>query len=78
MHKYLHISQNERTLRLLKALRSCDQIALRLGLGREWNGVHYVQINGIYTEPDYLNGRCFADFVMRTTEPRRTQVEIPF
>jgi hypothetical protein len=42
---------------------------LRLGLGRAWHpdknhpqDRHYVQINGIYTFPDYLDGKCFADF----------------
>jgi hypothetical protein len=23
----------------------------------------YLQVNGIYTFPDYLEGKCFADFL---------------
>jgi hypothetical protein len=39
---------------------------LRIGLSRGWKKHPercYVQVTGIYTFPDYLNGRCFADFV---------------
>ncbi len=34
---------------------------LRLGLTREFNGWCWLQVNGIYTLPDYLVGQCFAD-----------------
>jgi len=37
-------------------------VYLRLGLGRRFRGWHYLQVNGIYTFPDYLQGRCYADF----------------
>ncbi len=57
----------------------CDQIGIRLehqlqnstvylriGLARGW-GEHpdrcYLQINGVYSFPDYLGEHCFADFV---------------
>lgn len=35
---------------------------LRLGLGRPFQGRCWLQVNGVYTFPDYLNGRCFNDF----------------
>jgi len=39
---------------------------LRIGLARPTDPRHpgfcHLQINGVYTFPDYLNGRCFADF----------------
>jgi hypothetical protein len=43
---------------------------LRIGLTRGWNidphlpHTHcYLQITGVYSIPDYLDGRCFADFL---------------
>lgn len=45
-----------------------NEIWLRLGLGRPFkkdahtNARCYLQVNGIYTFPDYLEGKCFADF----------------
>jgi hypothetical protein len=40
-------------------------VYLRIGLARGWH-LHpdrcYLQITGIHTFPDYLDGRCFADF----------------
>ena len=35
---------------------------LRVGLTRNFFGWHWIQINGIYTFPDYLAGQSFADF----------------
>jgi hypothetical protein len=38
---------------------------LRIGLARQWERFPdrcYLQITGIYTFPDYLRGRCYADF----------------
>lgn len=56
---------------------------LRLGLARAWHpdadhpkDRHHLQINGIYTFPDYLDGKCFADF--RPSEPEDAFDEIPF
>ena len=45
-----------------RAVLSADEVYLRLGLGRRFHGWHYLQVNGIYTFPDYLQGRCYADF----------------
>jgi hypothetical protein len=43
-----------------------SQVFLQLGLARGgWDqhpGFCHLQINGVYTFPDYLDGRCFADF----------------
>jgi len=50
---------------LLEALRGADDLYLRVGLARGW-GEHpdrcHLQINGVYPFPDYLGGRCSADF----------------
>lgn len=49
----------------LFALLDTSDVYLRLGLARGWREHPdrcYLQITGIYTFPDYLAGRCFADF----------------
>lgn len=41
------------------------KIYLRLGLARRWEKFPdrcYLQVTGVYTFPDYLEGRCFTDF----------------
>ena len=49
-------------------LKSADRLYLRLGLARPWLNPKtgklgcWMQITGIYTFPDYLGGRSFADF----------------
>lgn len=50
-----------------------SQVYLRIGLARHWHPDHeqpknrcYLQITGVYTFPDYLGGRCFADFPPQT------------
>lgn len=52
----------------------------RIGLTRGFNPDRnqpqdrcYLQITGVYTFPDYLEGRCFADF-----PPQQPEEEIPF
>jgi hypothetical protein len=40
-------------------------VALRIGLARGWERHPdrcYLQITGVYTDPDYLSGHCYADF----------------
>ena len=56
--------------RRLTAQLRASQVYLRIGLARKWHPDHdqpqnrcYLQITGVYTFPDYLEGRCFADFV---------------
>ncbi|MBN1148535.1 MAG: hypothetical protein JXA78_14850 [Anaerolineales bacterium] len=49
---------------LTEKLKSC-QLYLRIGLARGWKMFPercYIQITGVYTFPDYLEGKTFADF----------------
>jgi len=42
-----------------------SQVYLRIGLARGWEKYPdrcFIQMTGVYTFPDYLNGRTFADF----------------
>jgi hypothetical protein len=44
---------------------------LRIGLGRGWADhpeCCFLQINSVFSFPDYLDGRCFADFVLNGHE----------
>ncbi len=44
---------------------SAGQVFLRIGLSRGWvkhPDRCYLQITGVHTFPDYLKGKCFADF----------------
>jgi hypothetical protein len=57
---------NEMVSSYLKILLStADRVFLRIGLSRGW-ARHpdrcYLQINGVYSFPDYLGGQCFGDF----------------
>jgi len=53
---------------LISSLRSAGRIYLRLGLARPFRITPiaeprcYLQVTGIYTFPDYLQGKTFADF----------------
>jgi hypothetical protein len=50
---------------MLATLREADRLYLRVGLARGWGDQPercHLQINGVYPFPDYLDGRCFADF----------------
>lgn len=47
---------------LSRKLNAAQRIYLRLGLGREFKDEFWLQVNGIYSFPDWLEGRCFADF----------------
>jgi hypothetical protein len=55
-----HLAAHELTARLRNR-----EVYLRIGLARHWD-VHpdrcYLQITGVHTFPDYLDGQCFADF----------------
>lgn len=56
-------------------LTTADDVFLRLGLTRPWEEHPdrcQMQINGVYSFPDYLDGRCFADFIEQPV------VEVPF
>jgi len=62
-------------------LGSASTVALRIGLARPQSTDHgqrcSLQVNGIYTEPDYLDGRCFTDFFVRTSPPA-PPIDVPF
>ncbi|MBA7566194.1 hypothetical protein ES708_07882 [subsurface metagenome] len=49
---------------LLSSLQRADRLYLRLGLARPWgqDGKCWLQVTGVYTFPDYLDGKCFDDF----------------
>ena len=55
--------------KLTSLLKSAKRIYLRLGLARPWAQPRlcekrcYLQVTGIYTFPDYLQGKSFADFL---------------
>lgn len=64
-----------------ETLASSMNVALRIGLPRPMSTDHEqrcsLQVNGVYTEPDSLDGRCFADFVVRS-KPLANLPEVPF
>jgi len=48
-------------MKVLQATR----VYLRIGLARHWKRFPdrcFLQITGVYSFPDYLGGRCHADF----------------
>ncbi len=53
---------------LLSLLQTAERIYLRLGLARPWEREEgedercWLQITGLHTFPDYLYGKCFANF----------------
>ena len=56
--------------RLSSMVRECLQermVFLRIGLARPTWEIHphccFLQINAVYSFPDYLDGRCFVDFL---------------
>ena len=67
---YLRLRQAvapERVAERFMASIAGAEVYLRLGLSRGW-ARHpdrcYLQITGIHTFPDYLKGKCFADFTL--------------
>ena len=51
--------------RLTATLKSSKPLFLRIGLSRGWAkfpGRCFLQVNGLYTFPDYLQGKTFSDF----------------
>lgn len=59
------ISPGSISLQILRTLQDSD-VYLRIGLTRPTWELHpdccHLQVTGVYTFPDYLDGRCFADF----------------
>jgi hypothetical protein len=68
--------------RLTATLRAADRLSLRLGLTRgEWDkhlGRCFLQVTGVYSFPDYLDGRCYADFAPPPPEPVLNLANVPF
>jgi hypothetical protein len=73
---YLLYLRDKRNYRLDKLeaylhhlLVNAEKIWLRVGLTRPWERnkgeelFSYLQVAGVFTSPDYLMGRCFADFI---------------
>jgi hypothetical protein len=53
---------------LLTGLLRSRKVYLRIGLARGWKkfpGRCYLQINGVFTFPDYLDGMIFTDFLSK-------------
>lgn len=58
--------------RRLTAIFRQNPTYLRIGLARGWERYParcFLQITGVYSFPDYLSGRCFADFTPAATPP---------
>jgi hypothetical protein len=72
-HCYLDFLRSKKQLnsqQIGEMVTNCLQssvVYLRLGLTRSgWEKYphrHFLQVNGVYTFPDYLKGSCFADFL---------------
>ena len=65
--------------RALRAL-SRREVYFRIGLARHWPkspGRRYLQIDGIYSLPDYLDGKCFANFATALGRAPATGSVIP-
>jgi hypothetical protein len=59
-----HFTPDRIAEKLTEELKS-KSIYLRIGLSRGWNKYPercFLQVNGIHTFPDYLDGKIFADF----------------
>lgn len=72
-----HTSPLAALQQLTELLQSVDRLYLRLGLARPWAprdgsfGLRcWMQVTGIYTFPDYLGGKSFADFEAATRSSR--------
>jgi len=75
------IDCNEIEKRLTTLLRQRD-VFLRIGLARRWKDNLdrcYLQITGIYSFPDYLEGKCHADYRPQpNAQPFEDTAEPPF
>lgn len=65
----------------LTALLKDAELFLRIGLARGWDKYPdrcHLQITGVYSFPDYLEGKCFADFLPIGKSTKSADVEVPF
>ena len=87
--RYLDALRIERRMRerrvaqLVLNTLSSREVFLRIGLSRGWDKHPdrcYLQITGVYTQPDYLDGRSFADFDVSDEQPAPAFVldDMPF
>ncbi len=80
LREHEHVSCEEIGKRLLNAL-STKPCYLRVGLARGWARFPercYLQITGVFTAPDYLQGKWFADFASpRAYHPANFQYSPP-
>jgi hypothetical protein len=75
------VTPSQAALDLAHELAIADQVWLRIGLARGWDRHPdrcYLQITGIYSHPDYLGGRCFADFRMPESPEPLDLAAVPF
>ena len=61
------LGKGKAELAVMTALTAAQRVYLRVGLARptemgDYEEACWAQITGVYTFPDYLNGRTFADF----------------
>jgi hypothetical protein len=64
----------------LAALLQEATMYLRIGLARGWEKYPdrcYLQVTAVYSYPDYLGGKCFADFMPRS-KSAGADIEVPF
>ena len=63
-----HGSLTSAESKLFRVLKQSQRVYLRIGLARPWcrfpgdDETCWAQVTGVYTFPDYLNGRKFTDF----------------
>jgi hypothetical protein len=60
-HLLTKMTPEKASWRIREQLQETD-CYLRIGLTREYNGNLWLQVNGIYTFPDYAKGMCFMDY----------------
>ncbi|HET8522293.1 MAG TPA: hypothetical protein VFL82_03610 [Thermomicrobiales bacterium] len=75
------LSPHQAATQLARELAIADQVWLRIGLARGWDRHPdrcYLQITGVYSSPDYLGGRCFADFRMPESPDPLDLAAVPF
>ncbi len=70
----------DKTAKRLTELFQAATVYLRIGLARGWEKYPdrcHLQITGVYSFPDYLDGKCFADFKPRE-KSAVADVDVPF
>jgi hypothetical protein len=58
---YWRLDKNN-SIRNLRKLLHNKELFLRIGITREYQGQKWKQVSGVFTIPDYLGGKCFADY----------------